>query len=191
MFLAQACLKNETPELGVENLIASVDLYPANFNLLMLTLQNCLDAGYSDRMQPLLDKALLMRPDDERIISAQARIYEADSNFADALPLFQRLYEMKPNSLSVNQHLALCYYNLGAEYHNKSLMETDAKVAKRFARQSEAYFSTAVTHLGNIVSNNPTDTKYLRALAVSYACLGQQDKPVSYTHLTLPTNSLV
>lgn len=176
MFLAQACLKNNTPELGVDNLVASVDLYPSNFNLLLLTLQNCIDAGYTDRMQSLLDKALLMAPNDERIISAQARIYEAESNFAEALPLFLQLYDMKPNSLPVNQHLALCYYNLGAEYHNKSLMETDSKVAKRYERQAEAYFSSAVNHLGTIVSNNPTDTKYLRALAVSYACLGMPDK---------------
>lgn len=176
MFLAQACLKNGTPELGVDNLIASVDLYPANFNLLMLTLQNCLDAGYSDKMQPLLDKALLMSPDDERILSAQARIYEADSNFAAALPLFQQLYELKPNSLTVNQHLALCYYNLGAEYHNKALTDNDAKAAKRHSRQAEAYFTTAVSHLGSIVNSNPTDTKYLRALALTYSCLGQKDK---------------
>ena len=176
MFLAQACLNNGTPELGIENLIASVDLYPANFNLLMLTLQCCIDGGYTDRMQPLLDKALLMRPNDERLLSAQARIYEAESNFADALPLFQQLYEMKPNNLSVNQHLALCYYNLGAEYHNKALMETDEKAAKRYERQANSYFQSAELYLPTIVNNDPTDIKYLRALAVTYACLGEPEK---------------
>lgn len=176
MFLAQACLNNGTPELGIENLIASVDLYPANFNLLMLALQCCIDGGYTDRMQPLLDKALLMRPNDERLLSAQARIYEAESNFAEALPLFQQLYDMKPNNLSVNQHLALCYYNLGAEYHNKALMETDEKVAKRYERQANSYFQSAEMYLPTIVSNDPTDIKYLRALAVTYACLGEPEK---------------
>lgn len=176
MFLAQACLNNGTPELGIENLIASVDLYPSNFNLLMLTLQCCIDGGYYDRMQPLLDKALLMSPNDERLLSAQARIYEAESNFADALPLFQQLYEMKPNNLSVNQHLALCYYNLGAEYHNKALMETDEKAAKRYERQANSYFQNAELYLPTIVSNDPTDIKYLRALAVTYACLGMPEK---------------
>jgi hypothetical protein len=176
LFLAQACLKNETPELGVENLLMSVDLYPKNFNLLMLTLQNCLDAEYTDKIQPLLDKALLMRPNDERIISAQARIYENDSNFTDALPLYQQLYELKPNSLPINQHLALCYYNLGAEYHNKAIMEQEQKVAKRYERQSIAYFTSAATSLGTVVNNNPTDTKYLHAWAVTYACLGESDK---------------
>lgn len=176
MFLAQACLNNGTPELGIENLINSVDLYPANFNLLMLTLQCCIDGGYTDRMQPLLDKALLMRPNDERLLSAQARIYEAESNFAQALPLFQQLYELKPNNLSVNQHLALCYYNLGAEFHNKALMETDEKAAKRYERQANSYFQSAEMYLPTIVNNDPTDTKYLRALAVTYACLGDPEK---------------
>lgn len=176
MFLAQACLNNGTPELGIENLINSVDLFPANFNLLMLVLQCCIDGGYTDRMQPLLDKALLMRPNDERLLSAQARIYEAESNFADALPLFQQLYEQKPNNLSVNQHLALCYYNLGAEYHNKALMENDEKAAKRYERQANSYFQSAEMYLPTIVSNDPTDIKYLRALAVTYACLGEPEK---------------
>lgn len=176
LFLAQACLNNGTPELGIENLINSVDLYPANFNLLMLTLQCCIDGGYTDRMQPLLDKALLMRPNDERLLSAQARIYEAESNFADALPLFQQLYELKPNNLSVNQHLALCYYNLGAEFHNKALMETDEKASKRYERQAKSYFQSAEMYLPTIVSNDPTDIKYLRALAVTYACLGDPEK---------------
>lgn len=176
MFLAQACLNNGTPELGIENLLASVDLYPTNFNMLMLALQCCIDGGYTDRMQPLLDRALLMRPNDERLLSAQARIYEAESNFAEALPLFQQLYDMKPNNLSVNQHLALCYYNLGAEYHNKALMETDEKVAKRYERQAHSYFMNAEMYLPTIVSNDPTDVKYLRALAVTYACLGEPEK---------------
>lgn len=176
MFLAQACLSNGTPELGIDNLVASVDLYPSNFNLLMLALQCCIDGGYTDRMQPLLDKALLMRPNDERLLSAQARIYEAESNFADALPLFQQLYELRPNNLSVNQHLALCYYNLGAEYHNKALMETDEKMAKRYERQAQSYFQSAEMYLPTIVSNDPTDIKYLKALAVTYACLGDEAK---------------
>ena len=176
MFLAQACLNNGTPELGIDNLIKSVDLYPSNFNLLLLTLQCCIDGGYTDLMQPLLDKALLIQPNDERLLSAQARIYEAESNFMEALPLFQRLYDMKPNNLSVNQHLALCYYNLGAEYHNKALMETDEKAAKRYERQANSYFQSAELYLPTIVSNDPTDVKYLRALAVTYACLGQPEK---------------
>ncbi|MCH5230055.1 MAG: caspase family protein [Muribaculaceae bacterium] len=176
MFLAQACLNNGTPELGIENLISSVDLYPANFNLLMLTLQCCIDGGYTDKMQPLLDKALLMKPNDERLLSAQARIYEAESNFAAALPLFQQLYDLKPNNLSVNQHLALCYYNLGAEYHNKALTETDEKAAKRYERQATSYFQSAEMYLPTIVNNDPTDVKYLRALAVTYACLGEPEK---------------
>ncbi|MCH5224500.1 MAG: caspase family protein [Muribaculaceae bacterium] len=175
-FLAQACINNGTPELGIDNLIASVDLYPANFQLLMLTLQCCIDGGYTDRMQPLLDKALLMSPNDERLLSAQARIYEAESNFAEALPLFQQLYDLRPNNLSVNQHLALCYYNLGAEYHNKALMETDEKAAKRYERQANSYFQSAEMYLPTIVSNDPTDIKYLRALAVTYACLGEPEK---------------
>ncbi|MDE5806892.1 MAG: hypothetical protein K2H76_02155, partial [Muribaculaceae bacterium] len=174
LFLAQACLNAKCPERGIDKVIAATDQYPANFNLLMLALQNCLEGGYMDRMQPLLTKALMMRPDDEQLLNAQARIFENESNYSSAIDIYQRLYEMKPNSLPVNQHLALCYYNLGADYYNKSLMEKDEKTSKRYSRQSQAYLESALNKLETVVENDPTNPKYLRALAITYGCLGNK-----------------
>lgn len=175
LFLAQACINAQTPERGIERLLGAVDLYPANTNLLMLTLQNCLDGGYTDKMQPLLDKALFVRPNDEQLLNLQARLYENDGKFKEALDIFNRLYDLKPNSLSVNQHLALCYYNLGAEYYNRSIMEPDEKLAKKQMRQSNAYFTTAADKLATVVDNDPTNPKYLRALGLTYGCLGRAE----------------
>ncbi|MDE5552477.1 MAG: hypothetical protein K2I91_04670, partial [Muribaculaceae bacterium] len=73
LFLAQACLNAKCPERGLERVIAATEQYPANFNLLMLALQNCLECGETERMQPLLTKALAMRPDDEQLLMAQGR----------------------------------------------------------------------------------------------------------------------
>lgn len=176
LFLAQACINAGTPERGIDRLIAAVDLYPTNANLLMLTLQNCLDGNYSDRMQPLLDKALLLKPDDAQLLNLQARLYENDGNFSGALDIFNRLDELMPNNMSVNKHLALCYYNLGADYYNKALMEQDEKLSKRYSRQSNAYFTTAADKLAGVVENDPTNTKYLRALGLTYGCLGRSER---------------
>lgn len=174
MFLAQACLNSGQPGRAIGRLATAVDLYPANFNLLMLTLQCCLDGGYTDLMQPLLDKALMLRPNDEQLLNAQGQLFENESNFSAAVDIFQRLYELKPNSLAVNKHLALCYYNLGVDYYNKSVMEGDEKLSKRYMRQANAYLSTASDKLATVVENDPANGKYLKALAITYGCLGDK-----------------
>lgn len=176
LFFGQACINAGCPEKAVDRLIAATDMYPANFNLLMVALQTCLEAGENEKMGPLLTKALSLRPDDEQLLNAQGRLFENEGNYTSAVDIFQRLYEMKPNSLSVNQHLALCYYNLGADYYNKSIMEQDEKTAKRFSRQAQAYFSTAANKLETVVENDPSNPKYLRALATTYGCLGDRER---------------
>lgn len=174
-FLGQCAIKTGEPERCVDALLRGVDEYPANFNLCLLALQNCLDAGESEKMQPVLDKALMLHPDDEQLLNVQGRIFENQGNYSDALGYFERLYEMKPNSLSVNQHLALCYYNLGADYYNNAIMESDEKLNKKYMRQATAYFSTAADKLGRIVENDPTNVKYLTALGKTYGCLGRKE----------------
>lgn len=176
LFLAQACINAGCPERGIDHLISAVDLYPTNTNLLMLTLQNCLDGNFYDRMQPLLDRALLLKPDDAQLLNLQARLYEDEGNFSGALDIYSRLDEIMPNNLAVNKHLALCYYNLGVDYYNKELMEQDDKLKKRYSRQSNAYFNTAADRLGTVVENDPTNTKYLKALGFTYGCLGRTDR---------------
>ncbi len=176
LFLAQACLNAKCPERGLNKVISATEQYPANFNLLMLALQNCLESGEMERMQPLLTKALAMRPDDEQLLMAQGRLFEDEGNYSSAIDIYQRLYDQKPNSLAVNQHLALCYYNLGADYYNKSLMESEEKASKRYSRQAQAYFSSAVSKLETVVENDPTNPKYLKALAITYGCLGNKTR---------------
>lgn len=174
LFLGQACLNANCPERAVDKLIEATDRYPANFNLLMLALKNCLEADRTERMQPLLTKALMMRPDDEQLLMAQGQLFENEGNYSSAIDIFQQLYELKPNSLPVNQHLALSYYNLGADYYNKALMETDEKTSKRYSRQADAYFRGGVGKLETVVENDPTNMKYLRALAITYGCMGNK-----------------
>lgn len=172
-YLGQACLIARKPERAIPLLVPAVELYPSNFDLLMITLQNCLEAGEIATLQPLLDKAILMRPDDMQLIATQARLLENEGNYKAALDLYDRLFELKPNSLTVAKHLALCYYNLGVEYHNKALMDSDEKTRKRNMRQADAYLNTAVTKLNLVIDNDPNDMKFLKALAMTYASLGQ------------------
>lgn len=176
MFLGHACVSAKCPERGIDALLDAVNAYPADYNLLMVTLQNLLDADATDRMAPLMERALLMRPDDEQLLNIQASLMENQGNFSTALDLYGRLFELHPESLQINQHLALCYYNLGVENYNKALLEENDKIAKRLLRQSKAYFSSAATKLGTVVDNDPSNVKYIRALAMTYGALGETEQ---------------
>lgn len=176
LFFAQACINASLPGHNIETLIAGTSEYPANINLLMLTLQNCLDGDREDLMQPLLDKALLLKPEDAQLLNLQARVYENGGYYSNALDIYSRLDEMMPNNMGINKHLALCYYNLGADYYNRAIMESDEKQSKKYSRQSNAYFTTAADKLNTVIENDPTNVKYLRALAYTYGCLGRKDK---------------
>lgn len=173
MFYGQAAINTGTQAQATDRLIAAANRYPTNYNLLMITLQNCLDAGQHDRMQPLMDRALAMRPDDEQLLGVQAALLEDTGNFEGALTMYSRLFDLHPESLSVNKHLALCYYNLGAEHYNMAIAGDDEKARKRNMRQSKAYFMSAASKLGAVVENDPTNAKYLKALAMTYGCLGE------------------
>jgi len=173
LFLGQAAINTGNQKRVVDRLITASSRYPTNYNLLMITLQNCLDAGEHGKMQPLMQRALLMRPDDEQLINVQAALMEETGNYTGALEMYSRLYDLHPESLTVNKHLALCYYNLGADYYNQALMDPDDKSSKRKMRQSKAYFQSASAKLGAVVESEPTDTKYLKALAMTYGCLGE------------------
>lgn len=173
-FLGQASLNAGTPDKGIDGLIEVSNQYPTNFNLLMLALQCCLDSNDTGRIQPLLTRAMAMRSDDEQLLNVQGWLFENEGNFTSAIDMYERLYEKRPSSLPVNQHLALCYYNLGAEYYNKAITESDEKLSKRYSRQAQAYFSSASGKLETVVENDPTNLKYLRALALTYGCQGNQ-----------------
>lgn len=173
MFYGQACINTGQQARGIERLSAAVNRYPTNYNLLMITLQDCLDAGRHDRMRPLMERALLMRPDDEQLLNVQAALFEGEGNYSGALDIYSRLYEMHPESIAINRHLALCYYNLGADAYNQALTESDDKASKRKMRQSKAYLLSAASKLEAVVDNDPSNPKYLRALAMTYGCLGE------------------
>lgn len=175
-FLGHACIAQNCPQRALDTLLQAVNDYPANYNLLMITLQNCLNAGATDKMTALLDRALLMRPDDEKLMELQAALYENQGNFASAMELYSTLYEHHPESLNLARHLALCYYNLGCDYYNRSLNEPDQKKSTRSMRQSRSYFLSSMGKLEQVVDSDPSDMKYVRALGMTYGALGENDK---------------
>lgn len=176
LFYGQALLSTSQPERGVEKVASLSDEFPSDFNMLSIALQLCIDSNRRDLMPNLLERALQVKPDDERLLNLQASLYEEQRNYRGALDIYMQLEEKHPNSLSVNECVARCYYNLGTNYYNRSISELDEKEASKQRRQSNAYFSSAAEKYEELSANDPTNTKYLKAMATSYACLGNKSK---------------
>ena len=175
-FMGQACINTKDYLKGINTLSNAAVLYPDDYQLVAMGIQCCIDGGYADRIQPLLDRALLMKPGDEQLLNVQAQVYESTHDYKKALDIYNQIAELHPNSLENTQRIATCYYNLGADFYNKSIMEQDEKVAKKNRRQSRAYFESAAQHLEQIVATKPNDTQYLRALGIAYGYVDNQEK---------------
>lgn len=176
VFLAQACINTKDYGRGLKALVPGVAEFPMNYQMLQLAMKLSIDGGYPDKLKPLLDRALMMKPDDESLMNIQAQVYESEQSYQKALDIYRRLAETHPNSKTNTEHLASCYYNLGTLYYNESIIASDEKEAKKNRRQSRAYFSSAAENLETILSNTPGDMKYLRALGIAYGCLDEKEK---------------
>lgn len=176
LFLGQACINTGKYDKAVKAMSDAVALYPDNYNLALIAIQGCIDGGHSESLQPFLDKALAQKPLDEQLLNIQGKLYEDQQNYQKALEVYRKLDEIRPDNLGVARHIALCYYNLGVDYYNKAIYEEDEKTAKKNSRQSDVFFDAAAMKLEEVVANDPTSVKYLKALAVSYGCLGNKDK---------------
>ncbi|MDE7421327.1 MAG: caspase family protein [Muribaculaceae bacterium] len=175
-FMGQACINTKDYLKGLNTLSNAAILYPDDYQLVAMGIQCCIDGGYADRIQPLLDRALLMKPGDEQLLNVQAQVYESTHDYKKALDIYNQIAELHPNSLENTQRIATCYYNLGADFYNKSIMEEDEKTAKKNRRQSRAYFESASQYLEQILATKPNDKQYLRALGITYGYLDNKDK---------------
>lgn len=175
IFMGQACLNSGKYQLAVTTLNEGIKQFPQNFAMLQLAIQACIDGGMAEYMQDFLDQALAIRPDDETLLNIQGKLYEDSGEYQKALDIFNRLDVMHPDNLSVNKHIALCYYNIASNYSNMAVGETDEKTEKKYRRQAKNYFSDAVMKLSQVTASDPTAVKYLKALAVSHLFLDNKD----------------
>ncbi len=175
-FMGQACINTKDYLKGINTLSNAAVLYPDDYQLVAMGIQCCIDGGYADRIQPLLDRALLMKPGDDQLLNVQAQVYESTHDYKKALDIYNQIAELHPNSLENTQRIATCYYNLGVDFYNKSIMEADEKVAKKNRRQSRAYFESASQYLEQIMATKPNDKQYLRALGITYGYLDNKEK---------------
>lgn len=175
-FLGQACLADGQYDKAVTAMTEAMRKFPEDNNFPMIGLQACIDGGRGDAMQSFLDRAFMFAPHDEKLLNLQAQLCEDEQDYQRALDIYDELDRMRPNNMQITRHIALCYYNLGVNHFNRSVMEQDAKAAKREHRQAMTFFEGAQEKLNEVVANDPMALKYLMALATTYGCLNNKEK---------------
>lgn len=175
-YMVKACTNVGNLGLAKAVLDEAVASYPSDFNLLSMAINCCIDLKDNEGLQKFVSKALTMKPNDNTLLNIQGKLYEDTQQYQKALQVYTTLRNNNPRNLDIHKHLGLNYYNLGVLYNNKSVMEQSASAQKKLLKQSEEYFSAAVSILKDVVASDPTSLKYMEALATSYYCLGDTNE---------------
>lgn len=171
IFLGQATLKTGDYGVGISALMNGVDLYPTNYQLILLAIQNCIDGRQTSYLQKLLNQALLLKPNEEQILNLQAALYQREHEYEKALAIYLRLNENNPQSLTLAKEIATCYFNMGVSNYNKAIQSEIEKEARKYKRMANDYFDSAILKLNEVLASDPLSEKYLKALAVCYGCI--------------------
>lgn len=172
-YMARACIGIRNHELAMSVLEEGISQYPQNFGMLSTAINYCMDLEDNVNLQRYLTKALAIKPNDETLLNIQGKLYEDTQEFAKALEVYVKLNMLKPNTMSVMQHVALNNYNLGVLNFNTAVLQDRESDARRYSELANTHFNAAVNYMEHIVDSTPNSVKYLQALAVSYDCLGR------------------
>ncbi len=175
--MAASSFSVKNTQLTKEIVKEGLTYYPDNMDLLLVGIQNYLALEeYGEDMRRYVDKAISIRPNDERLLAIKGQLCEETNDFQQALSVYNKLLQMMPNSLSIVKHIAINYYNLGVMNYNEAAMTSDSVAVSKYLDIASGYFASAASNLQNVVANDPSAVKYLQALAMSYNCMGEQSQ---------------
>ncbi len=172
--LSQAYLNLREYDLAMATMEEYLHIFPQDFTILSMIINLCIEQQDNTNLQKYVTQALAIQPNNKTLLNIQGKLYEDTFEFQKALGIYNQMLKENPNSLNINQHVALNCYNLGVMDYNRASMAEDEATAKRLDYQSKEYFAAAATTLRIIVENDPTDVKYVQALATAYSCLGNE-----------------
>ena len=171
-FMAKACLGVKNRELAKSVLEEGISQYPQNFTMLSTAINCCIEDEDNNNLQRYVTLALAIKPNDETLLNIQGKLYEDTQEFSKALDVYNRLNTLKPNNLTIMQHIALNQYNQGVLNFNKATLQETESEAQMYSSQANEAFTAAVSSMELILANTPNSVKYMQALAVAYDCLG-------------------
>lgn len=171
LYLMSACHLTHEESLRVQILYQALREYPDYYPFIVMAMQEAYNGGDYVMAQSYLDKALAQKPNEIELLNVQGKIYEQFNDYEKAIKIYEKLNAIKSDVLEINEHLSLCYYNLGVMNFNLAMHATKDNDVKLYKDVAESYFNRAVPLLRKVVDFEKKPVKYLIALASSYSCL--------------------
>lgn len=150
-------------------------VYPTTKNFLYEAINACIDQKDNTRMEAYVNKALGLNPHDVKILPVKAKLLADQGDYANALPLYERLYKLKPNDFNTCRMYATVAYNHAAQLINGANSLNNQSLYKQQRQKANTYLQVAAGLFERIVTVYPGEIKYLSALADTYKCMGRDD----------------
>lgn len=167
--MGQSCIETGNYELALKYMTPAIKIFPQNPHIARMGLKAASN-GYAEQMQPFLDAALAINPDDATALLYQGKLYEDDHEYQKALVTFKHFDEVEPNTLNAAKHIGLCYFNLGVQEFDNAINAEKEKEATKARTRARNYFQAAIDKFDQVVLADPSNSKYLAALAACYLC---------------------
>lgn len=171
-FLAMAQEKMGDVDAELVTLDIALREFPNDPDLLVLAINRRMAKGWYAETLPYIDRALVVKPNDERLLPLKGQCLEGMQRYEEALVIFSQLAEQQQKTLNNYKHYAVNLYNCAVKKY-----PTDQEKAI-------SYFRQAVPVLVQIVANEPTSVPYTTALAMAYLYTDQYSK-LAETNLRL------
>ncbi len=172
-FMAVACVKVKDYNLAKHVLDDAVAAYSSDYDILSMAIDLCIETEDNRQLQIYVSKALILKPNEQKLLDLQGKLYEESGNYAEALKIYKLLFSKYTTSLPYAKHVALNSYNMGVVYTNKASLEDDKRIASQFDSQALSYFENAIPVLKSIINAEPAALPYHEALAVAYQVTGR------------------
>lgn len=141
----------------------ATQLYPRNWNLLIIGIESAGHNGNDAEMEQMLAKALAMNPSHTGLWEYQGKLYERQRKYAEAADAFEKVCAAGRPTLDQHCHLAFNYYNAATLEYSK------AKEANASTARATILFKKAAPLLKTVLDTQPYAANVARALAFCYS----------------------
>ncbi len=141
----------------------ATQLYPSNWNLLIIGIEAAGHNGNDDEMGQMLAKALALNPGHAGLWEYQGKLFERQRKYAEAAAAFEKVCSAGQPTVDRQCHLAFNYYNAA------TLAFFQAKENNTSTAPALELFAKAAPLLRRVLDSQPYAANVARALAFCYS----------------------
>lgn len=149
-----------------------LDSDPNNSELLARTIGLCLDAGLFDTAQDLLERALLLKPEEPKLHFYEAMLWMAAHDFVRADTILARLLAAGIDNPGVRYNLGLCQLHNHQPQLAFETLKVFAEHAPAHVPHAKLILARAMHHLGDLTAAQQQVEQYLAEHTDSSEALG-------------------